>query len=148
VQQLPLLGISSICNLIGAIKTAKYYDMDQRHVIFICLTDAADLYQSRLDEMNAELGPYRADQALADQARHLQGISTDWLRELTYADRKALHQFKYFTWVEQQGRTAEELRELWEPDFWVKTFKQVESWDEQIREFNRRTGVAEFVAEG
>ena len=148
VRQLPLLGISAICNLVAAIKTARYYDLDGRHVIFFCITDAADLYQSRLDEMNAEHGPYRAEQAIADQARHLHGIATDWLRELTYADRKALHQFKYFTWVEQQGRTADELRELWEPEFWANTFAQVETWDEQIREFNRRTGVAAMIASG
>ena len=146
VRQLPLLGISSICNLVAAIKVAKYYDMGGRHVIFVCLTDGADLYQSRLDEMNAEQGPYTTEQAIADQSRHLHGIATDWLRELTYADRKALHQFKYFTWVEQQGRTAEELRVLWEPDFWRETFDQADIWDEQIREFNRHTGVEAMIA--
>ncbi|MEM8680692.1 MAG: pyridoxal-phosphate dependent enzyme [Planctomycetota bacterium] len=142
VEQLPLLGISGICNLVGAIKAAKYYDMDQRDVIFICITDGAELYQSRLDEMNAQRGPYTSEQAVADQAQHLKGITTDWLRELTYRDRKTLHQFKYFTWVEQQQRTVDELNQLWNPDFWTNTFNQVETWDEQIREFNQRTGVA------
>jgi cysteine synthase A len=142
VQQLRQIGISGICNLVASIKTAKYYDLDSRDVIFTCLTDGADLYQSRLDEMNNELGPYTTEHAIVDQAQHLDGITIDWLRELTFADRKALHQFKYFTWVEQQGRTAEELRELWQPEFWAQTFGQVDRWDEQIREFNRRTGVS------
>jgi cysteine synthase len=148
VRQLPLLGISAICNLVAAIKTAKYYDLRHQQVIFLCLTDGADLYQSRLDEMNVARGPYRDDQAIVDQARYLQGTATDWLRELTYAERKALHHFKYFTWVEQQGRTADELRELWEPEFWLRTFDQVAAWDEQIREFNRHTGVQTLLTRG
>ena len=52
------MGISGICNLVAAIKTAKYYDMDGRDVIFTCLTDSAGLYGSRLEELAAEHGPY------------------------------------------------------------------------------------------
>jgi cysteine synthase len=141
IQKLPQLGISGICNLVAAIKAAKYYDMDGRDVIFTCLTDSAGLYASRLKELADEHGKYGDEHALYDQARYLDGIVTDHLRELTYHDRKALHNFKYFTWVEQQGRTADELRELWNPDFWEHTFAQVDEWDEQIKAFNERTGV-------
>ncbi len=145
VRQLTLLGISGICNLVAAIKTAKYYDMDSRDVIFTCLTDSAGLYASRLEELAAEHGPYTAERAAYDQARYLDGIVTDHVRELTYFDRKALHNFKYFTWVEQQGRTAEELRALWNPDFWEHSFAQVDEWDEQISAFNDRTGVLDLL---
>jgi len=145
IQQLTLIGISGICNLIAAIKTAKYYEMDGRDVIFTCLTDSAGMYASRLAELSAERGPYTAERAAYDQARYLDGIETDHVHELTYHDRKALHNFKYFTWVEQQGRTADELRALWNPDFWGQTFAQVGEWDEQITEFNARTGVLELL---
>jgi cysteine synthase len=141
IKQLPLLGISGICNLIAAIKSARYYDMTGRDVVFVCLTDSADLYASRLAELNAERGAYTRDHALADRARYLDGIVTDHMRELTYHDRKALHNFKYFTWVEQQGRTIEELNELWDPDFWTRTFAQVGEWDKLIESFNEQTGV-------
>ncbi len=145
ITQLPLLGISGICNLIAAIKSARYYDMTGRDVIFVCLTDAADLYASRLSELTEERGAYTRDHALADRARYLDGIVTDHLRELTYHDRKALHNFKYFTWVEQQGRTIDELNELWDPDFWTKTFAQVGEWDKLIESFNEQTGVLEMM---
>ncbi len=145
IQQLPLLGISGICNLVAAIKTAKYYDMDGRDVIFTCLTDSSSLYASRLEELAAEQGRYTPERAAYDQARYLDGIVTDHVRELTYFDRKALHNFKYFTWVEQQGRTADELRELWQPEFWEQTFAQVDEWDEQIKAFNARTGVLDLL---
>jgi cysteine synthase A len=145
IQQLTLVGISGICNLVAAIKTAKYYDMDGRDVIFTCLTDSAGMYGSRLEELSTEHGPYTAERAAYDQARYLDGIVTDHVRELTYFDRKALHNFKYFTWVEQQGRTADELRELWNPDFWTQHFAQADEWDRRIEEFNKRTGVLNLL---
>ncbi|HEY3394994.1 MAG TPA: pyridoxal-phosphate dependent enzyme [Lacipirellulaceae bacterium] len=145
IQKLPLVGISGICNLVAAIKTAKYYDLDGRDVIFTVLTDSADMYASRLEELASQHGPYTADQATYDKARYLDGIAADHVRELTYHDRKALHNFKYFTWVEQQGRTAEELRELWQPEFWERTFAQVDEWDEHIKAFNERSGVLDLL---
>ncbi len=141
VKELPLLGISSICNLVAAIETAKYYDMDGRDIIFMPLTDSAALYSSRLTEMNTERGPYERDQAIADHARQLLGVTPDYVRELSFLDRKTLHNFKYFTWVEQQGRTVEELRQLWDRDFWTETFAAAESWDRRIEEFNARVGL-------
>jgi len=140
-EQLPLLGISSICNLVGAVKTARYYEMDGRDVIFTPLTDSMELYNSRIQELREAQGPYDEGQAGMDFARYLEGIGIDHMRELNYYDRKSLHNFKYFTWVEQQGRSVDELRELWEPDFWTETFNQVPEWDRLINEFNALTGL-------
>ena len=141
--KLDLLGISGLCNLVASIKTARYYDMDSRDVIFTPLTDSMDLYSSRMQEMDANHGPY--DSHLADQhfGRYLQGVTTDHLRELNYPDRKALHNFKYFTWVEQQGRSADELRQLWDPEFWQQVFSRevVDEWDRLIDAFNDATGL-------
>jgi cysteine synthase A len=143
LQSLAMVGISGICNLVASIKTARYYDMDGRDVIFTPLTDSMQLYSSRMEEAQEAHGPYTT--RLADQhyARYLQGISTDHMRELTYADQKALHNFKYFTWVEQQGRTSDELRQLWDEDFWQQVFSQevVDEWDRLIDTFNEATGL-------
>jgi len=141
INQLDLLGISSICNLVSAIQTAKYYDMDERDIIFMPLTDAAEMYSSRLTEQNTEQGAYKREKALMDQNRWLQGCTPDYVRELTYHDRKTLHNFKYFTWVEQQGRSVEDLRKLWDRDFWTETFSVTEHWDKRINEFNERVGL-------
>jgi cysteine synthase len=140
VDQLPLLGISSICNLVTAIKTARYYEMDGRDVLFTPLTDSTELYGSRIQEQRDEHGPYSDAQAGMHYAHHLEGAGIDNMRELNYYDRKALHNFKYFTWVEQQGRGVDELRELWEPDFWSETFAQVAEWDRLIVQFNELAG--------
>jgi len=141
VGQLPLLGISSICNLVSAIQTARYYDMDGRDIIFLPLTDSAEMYSSRLPELEAAHGSYARETAVADHARWLLGTTPDYVRELSYHDRKTLHNFKYFTWVEQQGRTVEELRKLWDRDFWAEVFSTADHWDRRINEFNQRVGL-------
>jgi cysteine synthase A len=137
------IGISGLCNLVASIKTARYYDMGGRDVIFTPLTDSMELYASRFEEMREQHGPYTTHRADQHFGRYLMGTSTDHLRELNYADRKALHNFKYFTWVEQQGRSSEELREMWDEDFWSGVFSQevVDEWDQLINAFNQATGL-------
>ena len=143
LQSLDMMGISGLCNLVASIKTARYYDMDGRDVIFTPLTDSMQLYASRLQEAEEAHGPYTTRMADQHYARYLQGITTDHLRELRYADQKALHNFKYFTWVEQQGRSSDELRQLWDEDFWNEVFSQevVDEWDRLIDNFNEATGL-------
>ncbi|TWT44142.1 Cysteine synthase [Phycisphaerae bacterium RAS1] len=141
VSQLPQVGISGICNLVAAIKVARFFDMDGRDVLFAPLTDSMDLYQSRLAQQRKQNGPYSPLLAAQHAARWLHGIGIDHMRELGYHDRLALHNLKYFTWVEQQQRSVEDLRRLWDPDFWTETFAQVEAWDRQIVAFNREIGL-------
>jgi hypothetical protein len=139
-----MAGISCFCNhLVAAIKTAKYYEMDERDVIFTPLTDSMELYASRRQEMEEQHGRYDDLTAGAHYARYLAGTGIDYMRELTWADRKALHNFKYFTWIEQQGRTSDELRALWDDDFWKELFaaEQVAEWDQLITQFNAATGL-------
>ena len=147
IEALSQIGISGLCNLVASIKTARYYDMDGRDVIFTPLTDSMDLYSSRVEEMQQNHGDYTTNMADQHFGRYLQGIETDHLRELTYADRKALHNFKYFTWVEQQGKSSEELNQLWDEDFWSEVFSQdvVDEWDHLIDEFNQATGLENLI---
>jgi cysteine synthase A len=138
VEKLPLLGISSIANLQASIRLAKYYELGPEEVIFTIFTDSADLYRSRLLELEQACGAYTEVEARVDFQRYLMGVKTDWIRELNYYDRKALHNLKYFTWVEQQGKSVEELNALWAEEFWQELYAQVISWDDLIEEFNRR----------
>jgi len=142
INQLELLGISSISNMLTAIKTAKYFEYNENDYIFMPFTDASNMYDSRIKELNASHGKYSEMQAAIDSERYLKGIGIDNMRELNYYDQKAIHNLKYYTWVEQQGKTTEELNELWNPEFWDKTFNQVHEWDKMIEEFNHKTGLA------
>jgi cysteine synthase len=138
LESLPLLGISSICNLLAAIKTAKYFELSARDVIFTVFTDSAELYGSRVGELKHERGAYRARQAVADFAGPLAHQSVDYFKELTFPERKAIHHLKYYTWVEQQGKSCEELNAQWNPDYWRELFEdEVAYFDRLISDFNR-----------
>ncbi|MBI5624750.1 MAG: pyridoxal-phosphate dependent enzyme [Elusimicrobia bacterium] len=141
IDSLALLGFSGICNMLAAVKMAKYYELGPDDVVFTVFTDSVELYGSRLKEMAADRGAYTEKDAVADLERRLLGEGTDHLKELAYPDRKALHNLKYFTWVEQQGKTVSELNALWDPEFWDKTFSRVSEYDKLITQFNARVGL-------
>ena len=146
VEQLDLLGFSGIANLTMAIKFAKYYELGRTDAVLTVLTDSMDLYRSRLDEMRVDYGEYREPQAAADCARYLHGLTTDGLLELRYTDRRRIHNLKYFTWVEQQGRTHEELVAQWsDSGYWTGVQGQASAIDERIQDFNERVGLLEAV---
>ena len=142
VEGLDLLGFSGIANVLSSIKFAKYYEMDENDVVLTILTDSMELYGSRLTEMAEEHGEYSQLDAAADFARYLLGESTDNLIELSYQDRKRVHNLKYFTWVEQQGKTYEEIQSQWyDDDYWTGVQQQVPAIDALIEEFNAKVGL-------
>jgi len=142
INKLHLLGISGIGNILSAIKTAKYFELTSDDMIFSIATDSAGMYGSRLEELNAEKGEYSELQSAKDMEKCLFGTSVAYLKELGYNDRKAIHNLKYFTWVEQQGKEISDLNQLWyDREIWEKIFNQVDKWDEMIEEFNERTGM-------
>ena len=142
INQLNLLGISSICNLLAAIKMAKYYEMDENDTVLTIFTDSAEMYGSRLIELNAEKGDYTTQHASEDMAAVLKHQSIDFFKELNYYDRKAIHNLKYYTWVEQQGKTYEEILEQWNPEYWRSLFEdEIEYFDQLIEEFNREVNL-------
>ena len=101
-----------------------------------------ELYGSRLEEMRAEFGAYNELNAAADFARYMQGVTTDNMIELSYVERRRIHNLKYFTWMEQQEKEMEDLNQLWyDREIWPKIFNQTETWDHLINEFNKMTGL-------
>ena len=142
VKNLDLLGFSSVSNVLSAIKFAKYNELTENDVVLTVLTDSMELYGSRLQEMHEEFGEYSRDNAIADDARYLKGQATDYMQELGYKDRKRIHNLKYYTWVEQQGRTYEEIMAQWyDPDYWTEIQSQGPEIDALIEEFNHKAGV-------
>jgi cysteine synthase len=139
---LKMIGISGIANILSAIKTAKHFELTGEDVIVTIATDSAEMYGSRVEELRSERGIYSTLQAARDHGKCMLGTSPDHMKELTHPDRKAIHNLKYFTWVEQQGKEADDLRQLWDDrHIWQKIFSQPARWDELINEFNERTGL-------
>jgi cysteine synthase A len=142
IEQLHLVGISGICNILSAIKMAKYYELGENDALFTILTDSAEMYQSRLGELKAERGDYTAVNAAVDFQQALLGQGIAHTQELTYWERRRVHNLKYFTWVEQQGKSVEELNQQWfDADYWDVALAQASKLDEEIIAFNEKTGV-------
>jgi cysteine synthase len=142
VKSLDLLGISGIGNMVAAIKFAKYSEFTEKDVVVSIATDSMQLYGSRLGELEQERGAYSEAQAQRD-LELIGSITMDHTKELSYYDRKAIHNLKYYTWIEQQGRSIQELDAQWHDhdNYWYSMFDQVEAIDELITDFNDRTGL-------
>jgi cysteine synthase len=142
VNRLDLIGFSGISNVLSCIKMAKYYQLGPDDVLLTILTDSMELYGSRLQEMHAEMGEYTELNAAADQARYLLGERTDNMLELSEQDRRRIHNLKYFTWVEQQGKTYGEIMAQWnDANYWTSVQRQVPEIDALIEQFNSRVGL-------
>ncbi|MDP3446580.1 MAG: pyridoxal-5-phosphate-dependent protein subunit beta, partial [Eubacteriales bacterium] len=142
IEKLPLLGISGIANMLCCIKMAKYYELTEHDVLATVATDSGVMYGSRIEELAEADGAYSAVKAAADYAGHLQSIRTDVMEELTYEGRKRVHNLKYYTWVEQQGKTYEEINQQWYDErYWTDMHAQADQIDALIDEFNDATGL-------
>ncbi len=141
IGELNLLGISSIANVLAAIKTAKLFELNSDDIIFTVATDSSDLYKSRIEELKEKHGDYNKENAARDLEAGLFSTTPDYTKELTYLDQKAIHNLKYYTWIEQQGKELEDLNQLWyDREVWQKIFEQPKRWDELINEFNAEVG--------
>ncbi len=142
VDQLDLMGISSVANVLSAIKFAKWFELTSRDLILTLWTDSMELYQSRLRDLRQTQGAYTALDAAADYERYLLGEDTSHMLELTYPERQRVHNLKYYTWVEQQGKTYEEIQAQWyQDDYWTRIQQQIGEIDDLILEFNERVGL-------
>lgn len=138
LDRIDLLGISGICNMLTAIKFAKYYELDEEDIVITVFTDSEALYTSRLEELRQERGIYTPENAIAD-FQLLRGLGIDHTYELSYWDKKRIHNLKYYTWVEQQGKTYDEINAQWyRKDYWDELYKSRTELDRMIEEFNRR----------
>ena len=62
--------------------------------------------------------------------------------ELSYPERKRIHHLKYYTWVEQQGKTYEEIQAQWyEDEYWTGVQTQAPQIDALIEAFNAKVGL-------
>ena len=143
LNHLELFGISGIANMLCAIKMAKYYELTEHDVVASVMTDSAVMYSSRVRELQEADGAYTREMAAVDFHTHILGEKTDNMLELTYPERKRVHNLKYYTWVEQQGKTSEELQSLWydTEHTWDSVKADADRVDDLIRQFNEDTGL-------
>jgi len=127
-----IFGISGVCNVLGAVKTAKFYGFGKDDLIVTVCTDAMDRYYSVMEQMTRTYG--RMDETESEirlvSIFHKQKL--DWIAEGTRRDRNQWHNLKYFTWIEQQGKTIEELNAQRDPEYWEAKQAEVAEIDQLI----------------
>ncbi len=127
-----LFGISGICNILGAIKTAKYFNLGKGDMIATIATDALDRYYSVMDSMRECYGALDTAAAVGRVEGVFHGVHTDWVQPATFESRSRWHNLKYYTWVEQQGKTVEELDAQRDPAWWQGHQARISAIDAQL----------------
>lgn len=127
-----MFGISGVCNVLGAIKTAKYYRMGPKDTVVTVLTDGIDRYYSVMADLERRFGPMDETQAAR---RHdiFRRVTTDYVQEGTVVNRDRWFNLKYYTWVEQQGKTVAELNAQKSQSWWESEQAKVAEVDELLK---------------
>ncbi len=126
-----MLGVSGVCNILGAIKTARHLGLRKGDVVVTVATDHFDRYPSVLAKLNQECGPMDREEARR-RVELFRGQKTDWVLEGSRETRRRWHNQKYYTWVEQQGKSVEDLRAQEDPGFWSAQQARVAEVDEML----------------
>jgi cysteine synthase len=145
VRMLRYLGLSSIANLIGAIKVARHYRLGPDDVVLSVATDGHELYASELERYLARRhnGSDMTEVLAAELVgEHLLGAGTDHVLEMTERERARIFNLGYFTWVEQQGIALADFERRRSQKFWTGLHGLVPLWDELITAFNSDSGMA------
>jgi cysteine synthase A len=129
-----IMGISGVCNVLGAIKTAKHYRLGSSENVFTIATDTMDRYGSVMKQLDETYGAMDEMEAAVRLGSIFHGAKLDWIREGTEHAKQCWHNLKYYTWVEQQGKTVEELDAQRDPEFWLAEQAKVEETDRMLRE--------------
>jgi cysteine synthase len=143
LAQLPSLGISSICNVVAAIKTAKQLGLGPDEAVVTIATDGAAMYLTEVDKVMARDFPagFGPAEAAETYGRYLLAAGTDDMMELTPVDRERIFNLGYYTWVEQQGTSFPDFMARHDQAFWRDLRASIPAWDDAIREMNARAGV-------
>ncbi len=143
INSLEHLGLSSIANILAAIKYARYQKLGPDDVVLTVATDSAAMYVTeRQLAMKKYFGNRFDDMAAAETfGHHVLGTATDHTLELDRYGKERIFNLGYYTWVEQQGVSLEDFDRRRDQKFWDGLVDYVPVWDELTSAFNSATGV-------
>lgn len=130
-------GPSCICNIIGAIKTAKYLGLGPEDNVVTIATDSYDRYPSVSQELYMRNGGKPTDDQLEQWAKSaFLGASLGEIVDLTKpGQQQRLQQMKSDLWT-QFGYTADYIRQMADQSFWDAEYAKIQEIDpliEQVR---------------
>jgi cysteine synthase len=142
IEKLADFGLSSIANVLAAIKLAKYLDLGSNEAIITVATDGGEMYGTEAEKAKDQYFGGQFDEIAAAETfgQHLKGIATDHLIELDRHGKERIFNLGYYTWVEQQGVSLEDFDARRDPEFWNDLTTYVDVWDGMIDDFNQAVG--------
>jgi hypothetical protein len=142
LAELQEFGLSGLCNVLAAIKTAKYLDLGPDDVVLTVATDGSEMYGSELRKALAGYygGHFGEISAAETWGRSLAATTIDHVLELDQRERRRIFNLGYFTWVEQQGVSVADFSARAHQSFWDKLLDLVPAWDRMIADFNAKSG--------
>lgn len=134
------VGISGFANIVASIKLAKHLDYGPDDVIVTIATDSAELYDSERAIYLAKHYSSKFDEVNAGEifGASLDSIADDHVMELTHATRRRIFNLGYYTWVEQQGISAQDFEVRKDQSFWEGLVADIPAWDRLIKQFNEK----------
>jgi cysteine synthase len=145
IARFAYFGLSSIANMLGAIKMAKHYGLGPDDVILTVATDGHAMYRSELQRFLVHRhneGDLTTELAAEIVGEHLLGADTEHVLDATQRERERIFNLGYYTWVEQQGVALADFDRRKSQGFWRDLHALVPLWDEMITAFNRDSGMA------
>ena len=141
IGDLKHFGLSSICNVLAAIQTARHHRLGGDDVLITIATDGSEMYTSEIDRILARDHPagYGQAEAAAAYGRYLADGETGDFLELGDVGRRRIFNLGYYTWVEQQGVDFPDFERRRDQAFWKDLRPHLDTWDSMIDGFNERT---------
>lgn len=132
-QMKDLFGVSGICNILGAIKMAKYLKLGPDDNVVTIATDSFDRYESVIENLHSrelEVTPNVLERWYEDI---FMGANTNYVldtrgkkaKELLFAQKER-------DWL-PFGYTKEYLDSMKHIEFWENEYHKIESYDEKIK---------------
>ena len=143
VAALRFFGLSGICNILAAIKLAKYRKLGENDVILTLATDGAELYESELESYLAANYPHGLSRTETASliARYLDAVGTEHLLDASEQDKARIFNLGYYTWVEQRSVMLADFEKRRDQNFWRGLRDLLPIWDEMIESVNKDAGV-------
>ncbi len=130
-----LFGISSVCNIIGAIKTAKMLGLGKGDNVVTIATDGFDRYPSVMEDLEKRRGPIDDDRLEVWARGIFRGATTEEILDVRPREQKnRLFRMKRELWT-RFGYSEEYLRRMETQDFWDEEYARIPEIDARIREW-------------
>lgn len=138
VDGLRHLGLSSICNVLAAIQTARNHAWGPEEVVVTVATDGSEMYASEIERIQRRDYPGGFSRSRANEAftRYLQEGQTGDFLELGDIGQRRIFNLGYYTWVEQQGVDLATFESRRDQSFWKQLRPYLDIWDQMIVQFN------------